>query len=85
MPQEIFRFFFSLKELFFQAHTPRAPDHGKPLRHHRCSSTNTEDIAMKSPKQLADRAISLAAGIAFVASLAIGYGHSLACFAGLIG
>jgi len=40
---------------------------------------------MKSPKQLADRAISLAAGIAFVASLAIGYGHSLACFAGLIG
>jgi len=40
---------------------------------------------MKSPKQLLDRAVSLAAGIALAASLAIGYGHSLACFAGLIG
>lgn len=40
---------------------------------------------MKSTKQLADRAISLATGIAFAASLAIGYGHSLARFAGLIG
>ncbi|MEE4162954.1 MAG: hypothetical protein V2I25_10645 [Woeseiaceae bacterium] len=40
---------------------------------------------MKSLKQLADRAISLAAAIALAASLAIGYGHSLALFAGLIG
>mgnify|MGYP001135877390 CR=1 FL=1 len=40
---------------------------------------------MKSPNQRIDRAISLAAGIGFAASLAIGYGHSLACFAGLIG
>lgn len=40
---------------------------------------------MKSPNQRTDRAISLAAGIAFAASLAIGYGYCLACFAGLIG
>jgi hypothetical protein len=85
VPQEIFRFFLSLKELFFQAHAPRASDHGNPLRRHRCSSTNTEDIAMKSPNQRTDRAICLAAAIAFAASLAIGYGYSLACFAGLIG
>ena len=40
---------------------------------------------MKSPKQLAERAISLAASSAFAALVAIGYGHSVACFAGLIG